>query len=1114
MAIVMRDRHRPRAGAASRGGALLAWAVRWSIARPVLTIALSLALAIVGIAYTASTLRFQSSSVKLLPPHQPYVQSYNAALAEFGELNDIVVAVEAPTVERAQAYADRLAVDIAALPGRGRVSARVDPDVFEGDALLYLSVDRLTELRDKILEHRAFMHAYAARPTIAGLLDAISDEIGRRFALGFVDLGLDEGAPKKFDAGFVDTLLEIVADGLAGQMAASPWTRVFEGDGADHSGYFLSADEKLLFIMVEPRREDGNFTDNEAFVGAIRRTIAALGATFPDVRAGVTGAPVLSNDEMVAAFHDSETATVLAAVLTTGILILVFRRVVEPLALLGVLGVSLAWSLGLITATVGHLSVFSVMFISLLIGIGIDYGIYVIFRYEEEIGIGRTPREALDVTARFAGPGVLFGALAAAGTFGVLTLTEFRGIQEFGVIAGIAILAAFVAMMTLLPAVLVTMRRRTLVLVHERAAETGVHGDRVPLLRRLAEYRAPILGVATAITLVSVVALPSVTFDYNRLNLQAKGTEAAIWERKIMESRRSGFPAMALAGSLGELGAKQAAFERLPGVAEVVSVLKLIPKDQEPKIALVQTFAPAVADVTFADAPRLDAGEVRAALATLRRRLEIGMTEADGATAVTLRAAHDRTVGLLATLDRAGPGAVERMLRPLDAALRDDFVAKVGRLQDNLAPRPLTFSRLPAELTRKFVGRTGQLLMLVYPAIDTWDRQGAEEFVRQVRSVDAGVTGSPVIGYEASRLMEAAYFHGTLYALVLVTALTLLALRRLRDALIALTPLLLAVLWTIGVMRVLGLPFNLANVWGLPLIVGAASEYGLNVALRFRESAASGRSTLPRSTVVAVLLNGLTNITGFGSLMVARHQGIFGLGLLLTVGAAAGLIASLVVLPLILHRAHASPPTWVDRRPVRKERAMSHRLILMLAVALVLVAASVTDALAGAPTNELRGHIQEVYRTVQGSASAASGDRRADAILDEMFDWPRMAETTLRGHWKTLTPAERKDFTQLFAGVFRRAYVSRIHLVDATKFQYLGDTITGDRATVTTTIRTKRGSTLGVDYAVRLLEGSWRVQDVRVEHVSLVDNYRAQFDAFITRSSYPALVERLRAGAQ
>jgi predicted RND superfamily exporter protein len=101
-------------------------------------------------------------------------------------------------------------------------------------------------------------------------------------------------------------------------------------------------------------------------------------------------------------------------------------------------------------------------------------------------------------------------------------------------------------------------------------------------------------------------------------------------------------------------------------------------------------------------------------------------------------------------------------------------------------------------------------------------------------------------------------------------------------------------------MHVAGLSFNLANVWGLPLIIGTSAEFGLNVTLRYREGVAAGSALFPRSAVLAVLLNGLTTICGFGSLMVARHQGIFGLGLLLTVGTAAGLATSLIVLPALL----------------------------------------------------------------------------------------------------------------------------------------------------------------------------------------------------------------------
>ena len=240
-------------------GSLLSRVVRGSIARPVLTIGVCLALSVVSAVYTATTLKFETSSVQLLPPRHLYVQRFKENLRNFGELNDIVVVVEAPNVERAKAFADRLATEIRRLPGAGRVAYRIDPELFKGQALLYLSTDRLTELRDKLVEHRRFIERYAAHPTLAGLLEGVSDEIARRFALGFIDLdlGLDGDGPKRLDPGFVDALLGVITEGMDGALPRAPWQRVFTSAGdEERSGYFLSSDDQLLFILAEARRDE------------------------------------------------------------------------------------------------------------------------------------------------------------------------------------------------------------------------------------------------------------------------------------------------------------------------------------------------------------------------------------------------------------------------------------------------------------------------------------------------------------------------------------------------------------------------------------------------------------------------------------------------------------------------------------------------------------------------------------------------------------------------------------------------------------------------------------------------------------------------------------------
>ena len=188
------------------------------------------------------------------------------------------------------------------------------------------------------------------------------------------------------------------------------------------------------------------------------------------------------------------------------------------------------------------------------------------------------------------------------------------------------------------------------------------------------------------------------------------------------------------------------------------------------------------------------------------------------------------------------------------------------------------------------------------------------------------------------------------------------------------------------------------------------------------------------------------------------------------------------------------------------------RVLRFVAPTLLLALAIVPVAQAGEPTEQLRTDIGEVYKILQQPNASAAAQGEAAAILDQMFDWRQMAESALRRHWAQRTPSEQAEFTQLFAGLFRRAYLSRIHVIDASKFQYLGDTVRGNDATVKMKVFTPRGSGMDVDYSVYLdPQQRWRVRDVRVEQMSLVDSYRTQFDSIIAKSSYAELVKRLEA---
>jgi len=894
----------------SQVGRLLRRLVRLSCRRPWITLGAGVLLAIASVVYALTTLTFATSTRALLPRNEPYILRYVQYDKEFGDLDDLAIVVEAPSLPEATVYAGRLVRELkeARVP-LARLAYRIDPKQFEGRALLYLSLDKLSQIRERIFDYQEFMESFAARPTLDQLVDGVATQIANAFLGGFLDLGLSEQSKGSLDLRFVRDLIAQISTRVERPAPyQSPWGALFSvGGDSEGAGYFLSDDQRLLFILAQPESEKGSFTGDRRAIEGVRGVVARLKREFPDVNVGVTGKQALANDEMTAAFDDSERGTYLAFALTLGLLVMAFLRIGKPLVLLTILTLSLCWSIGVTTLVIGHLSLFSVVFISIVIGIGIDYGVYLLFRYEEELFLGRNLREALEITAARTGPGVLLSAATAAATFYVLCFTAFRGVQELGFISGTAILLSWLVMMTVFPATLVLIDRRHANrprgTVPRAIALESIH---VPLVDRITGHPRTVLAVAAVLTAASALALGSVRFDYNLLNLQADGTESVAWEKKILAtSGRSGFAALSAADTLDELRRKQQAFRKLKTVSEVDSALLLIPDQQAEKQKVIADFAPIVGPVRISRPLRLDLDRLISTLDTLKRRFDVASAEApEGDTRRDVTRVAQDIGRLVIKLRQSDPETATAALTLLQRQVYGDFVTSFQRLQSNLNPRMVGLADVPPEIKRKFVSDRGRFLLQIHPAVNIWDRDGAARFVADLRSVDPEVTGTPIITHEAILLMERAYKQGTLYAIILVSGMTFLMLRRVRESLLALLPLALGLVWTMGLMYVFDLKFNLGNVFGLPLILGAAAEYGLIIVIRFMEAQRHGGALVPRSTIMGVLVSGLTTITGFGTLLLAHHRGIYGLGLLLTLGSAASLIASLIVLPVLLRLRH------------------------------------------------------------------------------------------------------------------------------------------------------------------------------------------------------------------
>jgi phospholipid transport system substrate-binding protein len=192
---------------------------------------------------------------------------------------------------------------------------------------------------------------------------------------------------------------------------------------------------------------------------------------------------------------------------------------------------------------------------------------------------------------------------------------------------------------------------------------------------------------------------------------------------------------------------------------------------------------------------------------------------------------------------------------------------------------------------------------------------------------------------------------------------------------------------------------------------------------------------------------------------------------------------------------------------------MRRLAVLGLTAALALAAGSA--AVAGPPTDQLKATIDQVLQILTDPALKQPGkaeERRAKirAIANEVFDWQEIGKRALARHWQARSPQEREEFSKLFADLLERSYVGKIEAYSGEKILYGEETVDGDQATVRSKLITKSGTQIPIDYRMQKVGDRWRVYDVLIENVSLVGNYRSQFNRIIQQSGYADLVQRLK----
>jgi hopanoid biosynthesis associated RND transporter like protein HpnN len=882
---------------------LIVGLVRLVCSFPRITLALALIFCGLSVYASATYLTFRTQRDDLVSPKKDYQERWRQYVKEFGDDDDMVVVVRGQDRATMRAALEALAAKVQNQPALfDRLFYKVDLRPLHNRALLFLPADQIRQIQDNLQSMSLLLE-----PPVLGHLDpyigwkslTVSRLLGEAAQRVSADVGTGPLPPGDKQlltqlTAICDTAAAVLDDPAHYQ---SPWESILPPSGQKdllaEPQYFFSGDGTLAFLLVRPVKENDSFTMAQKSIQAMHATIAEVGRNFPALQFGLTGLPVLENDETLASQHDSSLCSWLSLAGVILIYLLVFRSPRYPLLSIGALLVAMAWATGWLTLTVGHLNLLSATFAAMLIGMG-DYGVLWVTRYEQERSAGLDVRAAMRATALGVGPSIFSGATTTAIAFFVAMLADFQAVAELGWIAGCGVYFCVLSVFTVLPAALQLSDRRGQMV----PATLPVHPGGLWLPRLMRRPRRVVAGVLAA-TAVLAICATRVGYDYNLLHLQSQGLESVRWELELIDhTEGASWHTVSYTATPEEALELKARFEKLPVVQRVVTAADMVPLEQDRKLEQLRDIQTRLRRLPRRGAvlahPTPNVADVKVRVARLQSALAAG--PASRPVTAKLAAALGSLRSKLEVLP--ADEAASRLLR-LEQFLGRDLAEDLYRLREVSAPRPITIADLPASLRERYIGQTGKWLLQVFGKECLWDFAPLRHFVEQVRSVDPDATGKPFSTLAGLIAMKKGFELAGWLALAAMVIVLLVDLRNLGHTLLALAPLVLGIVCAVGVLGLLGLPLNPANMLAFPLIVGVGADNGVLIVKDYRQQ--RGRFynlSLPMGR--GVLVVALTTILGFGTLMISRHRGLASLGLVLTIGVTCCMVTALIFLPAVL----------------------------------------------------------------------------------------------------------------------------------------------------------------------------------------------------------------------
>lgn len=800
---------------ATAGDRLIAGLVGLVHRRAGLVVALAAVLCVLAYG-EARTIRVNTGLEALMPEGVPSVENLDRVIEKTGSFASAAVVITSPDPDAAVAFAESLQKKVLTeLDWAGAAEFSEDFTIFERNKLLYLKDQDLEALR-AWAEGRALAQGTEALAALAGA--PVNVRIRSQPAFPAVQPKTPEQLMREY--------------GQAGPDAGQSQERRL----------FRDADGKILILVVWPEKGGTSMTLSRRIVEDLNRLITEVNpASFnPEMTAEVGGRIYNRVVQYNTIMDDLESGAYWTVGLILLTLLLYFRSFAAIVVLFLPLSAGILWTLAFAAIFIGQLNLITVFLGLILFGLGIDFGIHNLARYEEARAGGATLEGALRIIFRQTGTASLLAGVTTAVGFLSLLSTDFRAFSEFGQIAGTGIIMTFVAMYTAMPALLTILDRFGIDFSRRTAAARGL-----PILlppRRL------VLGIFSLMILAALWFAPKARFEDNFGRLEApRSAEHQALEDKIAKVFPDGTDrAVLIVDSLDDVAAVEryfadyiAADTETPTISKVESVYDFVPPAdvQRRRLALIKNIR----------------------------------TELTGDNSVPRSLGED-------------VNQWRDQLEPSEVTV-DDLPEGLHRL----------FTGEPG---------TKGYLVYIFNSVSMNDWQQARNFADDIRNVPVNgkiyhPAAEGLVFVDMLELMRA----DLVYAVAIVTAvifLVLLAfLRSFRDTLLVLLPTYVGLLLMFGVMGAFDIRLSIFNMVVIPTLIGIGVDNGIHIFRRFREEGGDLRLAL-RETGGAAGIATLTTLFGFGSMAGAQMPGLDSLGLLAICGFLLCLAASWFLLPAVL----------------------------------------------------------------------------------------------------------------------------------------------------------------------------------------------------------------------